>query len=434
MSIESINAFERASKLKIPELCSLPIRDVESLVVDFTDSEIKHILRDDPFMKNYVLSMWEKLNHKTVLETYPWDQIISVVDFCNAKCGICMSWLKTDGFLSLGDLPMFDNLFSYAKKLTLTGGEPTAHPNFGELIQYIAGKVDLRGTIYLTTNGSKLDRYYDQLKDIGNLKIICSLNAATSETHHQLMKLSPGSFERILDSIRFFRSNKTFIIVSMVVTGENLAEIPAFIDLCHDLDVNSIMLRNIAPETGTVPLPDNSGSFFPAYNHSDFHKLVADARKAIERSTIFINSAPDQWSIELPPITKQSEADVKNSIDTFRRSHNETIVTRGDPMSAEERCNDHALVDMGDPHNRVTPFSCNRAYYSTVIYDKHLALIPCCFMDGVPGYKKMGLLTSRDFFELWNLPAYVGLRRSFRDGQLYPKCKVCPYPNEPGAT
>ncbi len=424
MSFVTRNPFERVDKLKVSE--------VESLVLDFTDSEIKRFLGHDPLLKNYVLNIWEKVNNKTVLETYPWNLLINPVDFCNAKCGFCMSWIKKDGFIKLGDLPKFDTLFSHARVLTLSGGEPTTHPNFGELIQYIANKIDHQHCYFsFITNGYRVDRYYDQLKDI-NIGAAFSLNAATAETHHQVMKLPPGSFSRITDSIRFFRSHNRYVNATMVVTSQNLVEIPAFIDLCHDLDVNLICFHTVKSDTGSFPMPDNSGSFSPPYLHPDFPKLVAEASKAIERSTIKVCATPDQWGNEVSLFTGQSTVDAKVAIDEFRRLHMKPIMTCGEPMSDEECRADPHNYDLGDPYNRVAPFPCNFVYHAIGCFHSDLAISPCCHMEKIPGYKKVGFRASEDFFLLWNSPAYVALRRSLWEGPLFPKCKVCTYQTAPG--
>ncbi len=431
ISVIKKDSSDPINNTKLNELVYLPVAEAESFLLDLTQDEIKNSLVHDPWLQNYILSLWEKVNGKTILETYPWSLLIGMVDFCNAKCGFCTSWLKQDGMLSLDNLTKFDTLFSHAKVLTLTGGEPTAHPNFIEVIQHIANRIDPRCYFSFITNGSRIDRYFDQLNDI-DVAVSFSLNAATAQTHHQVMKLRPGTFERILESIRTLRTLNKSVNASMVVTCQNIAEVPAFIELCQNLDVTTIMVRTINPGTGAFPMPDNTGVYSPPYLHPDFDKLVEKARLAIERSTITILGDPDQWGTELPTPPKVSETDSKNLLNEFRERHRKPVLTCGEPVNYKKLLADPGIIDLGDPYNRVVPFSCNWVYYSATFAYNDLAMSPCCFMEAVPGHERMGFLASETIFKLWNSPAYVALRQSLQAGPLYPKCKVCPYQTAPG--
>jgi hypothetical protein len=104
-----------------------------------------------------------------------------------------------------------------------------------------------------------------------------------------------------------------------------------------------------------------------------------------------------------------------------------SVLTKGEPLSEQEARADSAALDRGNPYGRSHPFSCNLVYYSVQILDKAMTVYACCFMPRVPGFETMRFAATDDFFELWNSPALVQLRRSLQQGPLYPACKSCTY-------
>ena len=48
----------------------------------------------DPWMYNFLLSIWEFARGKTHLTSYPWNITLPIADVCNARCEFCTSWLE----------------------------------------------------------------------------------------------------------------------------------------------------------------------------------------------------------------------------------------------------------------------------------------------------------------------------------------------------
>lgn len=119
---------------------------------------------------------------------------VSVTDRCDFRCVYCMSedmtFLPKSEILSMEELDRLCSAFVERgiKKIRLTGGEPLVRRGIMELIGSLkrhikSGKLD---ELTLTTNGSQLERYAEELAGHGVKRINVSLDT-----------LDPGKFESI---------------------------------------------------------------------------------------------------------------------------------------------------------------------------------------------------------------------------------------------
>lgn len=117
---------------------------------------------------------------------------ISVTDRCNLRCIYCM---PPDGvrLMSHSDMISYEEIFAIVKaaselgisKVRLTGGEPLVRLGLPNLVGMLA-KIDKIDDIALTTNGSLLSKYAEELKSAGLNRVNVSLDT-----------LKPDKFEYI---------------------------------------------------------------------------------------------------------------------------------------------------------------------------------------------------------------------------------------------
>ncbi|MEQ9575069.1 MAG: radical SAM protein, partial [Rhodospirillales bacterium] len=119
---------------------------------------------------------------------------VSVTDPCDFRCVYCMAedmtFLPKADILSLEELDRLCSAFvrKGVKKLRLTGGEPLVRRNIMSLIRSLGRHLktgDLE-ELTLTSNGSQLARFADELVDAGVRRINVSLDT-----------LDPDRFEAI---------------------------------------------------------------------------------------------------------------------------------------------------------------------------------------------------------------------------------------------
>jgi len=283
-----------------------PLGEVEGLARQLGRPEFLRQVPPQPILQNFALSIWEFVHGQTVLTSRPWNLSLPVADLCNARCTFCTSWLDGRKLLDLDDLDRFESVLGTALQVGLTGhGEPLAHPQFDELCDRLTAICDARAILYTITNGYFLSKWRDQL-DRSNLRSYSiSLNAATAETHDAVMGLGPDAFPRIIEAIsglvelgrRPGRSRTIWI--SMVVTRQNLAEIPAFVELGNRLGITTIRLGTLLPQAGL--LPGLNYHLLPPYLHPEFDRLRQSAVAAIRDSQIPVVAEPRSWEQRVLP-------------------------------------------------------------------------------------------------------------------------------------
>jgi SynChlorMet cassette radical SAM/SPASM protein ScmF len=125
-----------------------------------------------------------------------------------------------------------------------TGGEPTIHPRFGELLG-IQKNLGIHGD--LETNGMEID---DDLarhlarSDMRNISV--SLDGAVPETHDRI-RGGRGFFERTIRGIRSLVNAGFQPQLILTLMRANVGEMSAFFDLARTLGAGSVKLNILQP-------------------------------------------------------------------------------------------------------------------------------------------------------------------------------------------
>jgi MoaA/NifB/PqqE/SkfB family radical SAM enzyme len=402
-----------------------------------TEASLQRVLADDPWLHNYARNAWEFVHRRTVLTTYPPDVCIPIADVCNARCTFCTSWLEGTRITTLEEIDGFEEVLRYARWLGLAGhGEPLAHPRIREILTRLATWLDSRATAYVITNGIYLSGLMDDLIRSRVRQFAISLNAATAATHREVMGLPKGSFEDILESIRGVVARRethgTTVSTSMVITQQNLPEVPAFIELANTMGVDRIQLKTLAPVGG--PIEGLNFHLLPPYEHPDYPSLKANAVAAIHASSVPVQVDIDSWDVSIFPPDVERTLRVQTlpivSRDEAVRNRQLRETWRSQPKY-HEKTSGRVLEEVLDfdginPFGRTTPFACRAPYRHLYINDFSFNLSPCCYLPGVPGSEPAVYAGSGRFMEAWNSDALVTLRRRLSDGPLFNMCTKCP--------
>lgn len=116
---------------------------------------------------------------------------ISVTDRCDFRCVYCMaedmSFVPRAEVLTLEEIYQIARTFTElgVRKIRLTGGEPLVRNNVMSLIENL-GQLPGLDELVMTTNGSQLTRYAEDLRKAGLKRLNISLDS-----------LDPGKFRRI---------------------------------------------------------------------------------------------------------------------------------------------------------------------------------------------------------------------------------------------
>jgi len=174
---------------------------------------------------------------------------LSVTDRCDLRCTYCMAEKMT--FLPRSDLLNAEELELVAqsfiargvKKIRVTGGEPLVRRNIldimSRLSKYLGQGLE---EITLTTNGTQLAKYAEDLAGLGVRRINVSLDSLNPETFARITR--GGKLSQVLDGIAAAQSHGLKIKLNVVALKmENAAEIPSIIEWSHRRDIDVTLIE-----------------------------------------------------------------------------------------------------------------------------------------------------------------------------------------------
>jgi cyclic pyranopterin phosphate synthase len=166
---------------------------------------------------------------------------VSVTDRCDFRCVYCMAedmtFLPKAEILSLEELDRLCSAFvrKGVKKLRLTGGEPLVRRNIMSLIRSLGRHLktgDLE-ELTLTSNGSQLARFADELVDAGVRRINVSLDTLDPDRFEAITRW--GKLDKVLDGIDAARKAGLHVKINTVALKNfNEDELDRMIEYCGE--------------------------------------------------------------------------------------------------------------------------------------------------------------------------------------------------------
>ena len=166
---------------------------------------------------------------------------VSVTDRCDFRCVYCMSedmtFLPKAEILSLEELDRLCSAFvrKGVRKLRLTGGEPLVRRNIMSLLRNLSRHLDDGSLeeLTLTTNGSQLTRFAQELRDCGVRRVNVSLD--TLDPHKFRAITRWGRFEQVMDGLRAAKQAGLGVKINTVaLKGVNDDEFDRLITWCGE--------------------------------------------------------------------------------------------------------------------------------------------------------------------------------------------------------
>ena len=164
---------------------------------------------------------------------------LSVTDRCDLRCTYCMP--EKMQFLPRSDVLTLDELHKLAlgfiargvRKIRITGGEPLVRRDAVELIHALGRHVGQGlDELTLTTNGTQLSRYADDLMAAGVRRINVSLDTLDADLYTQITRR--GRLADVLEGITAARDAGLQVKINVVALKDlNEAEIPDIIAWAH---------------------------------------------------------------------------------------------------------------------------------------------------------------------------------------------------------
>jgi len=175
---------------------------------------------------------------------------VSVTDRCDFRCVYCMAedmtFLPKAEILSLEELDRACSAFirKGVKKLRLTGGEPLVRRNIMSLVRALGrhlktGDLD---ELTLTTNGSQLERYAAELKEVGVRRLNVSLDTLDPTKFTAITRW--GKLDQVIAGIEAAkRAGLEVKINAVALKGVNDDEFDDLVAWCGERDYDLTLIE-----------------------------------------------------------------------------------------------------------------------------------------------------------------------------------------------
>jgi GTP 3',8-cyclase len=190
-----------------------------------------------------------------------------------------MSFLPKKDVLTLDELHRLCSIFidKGVRRIRLTGGEPLVRKDIMELVRGLGERLkDGLEELTLTTNGSQLSRYADELVDCGVRRINVSLDTLNPEKFQRITRW--GDFTKVMQGIEAAqRAGLKIKINTVALKGFNEQEIPALIDFAHGRGMDLTLIETMP--MGEVD-EDRTEQYLP----------LSDVRKRLEHRFTLVDT------------------------------------------------------------------------------------------------------------------------------------------------
>jgi len=220
--------------------------------------------------------------------------VVELTNRCNLSCRHCFAGRHG----GRDDLPLevLDKLLAGAKelgieRLAFTGGEPTLHPRFPEIVRRTS---EAGYEFSLVTNGQNFPSIYAHIlpyrQQLG--VVTFSLDGATEETHEHLR--GKGAYIKVLQAVSICVVDKIPFTFNFTVTAHNRHELEDMARLATNLGSHGLRFGHLLPTPSAV-----------SHNLT----LSPEGRKAVEKEIrdlrrkypLPVAMAPGYYTTELFP-------------------------------------------------------------------------------------------------------------------------------------
>lgn len=180
----------------------------------------------------------------------PANYILELTQACNNRCAGCGN---VYAHRSMTPMPsstwkmIIESFAGQAAQITLSGGEPTLHPEFFDILTCATARDAL---VNIFTNGRWVEprRFVERLRGWPNLGgLLISLHGATAASHEAFTKV-PGSFNETLSNIALAVEAGIPVALSSIITHQSWQDVDALFALARRIGIEYLTFpRYIGP-------------------------------------------------------------------------------------------------------------------------------------------------------------------------------------------
>ena len=286
----------------------------------FKRAKVEKLLTDR-YARNAVLNLVESFEHfgikKPMSLVAPFLVVWDFTHKCNLRCKHCYSnsgAVEEEELTTEQALAVVDQLAdAHVTALAFSGGEPLTRKDFFQVARYAAD----RGLyISLASNGTLLTKENVQkIKEAKVNYIDISIDGATAKTHDDFRGV-PGAFEKAVAGLKNCVDADICACIATTVGKNNMAELPAIIDLAEQLKVERFTYFNFIPAGRGKAHADQDLS---PQEREDIMRYLLNRMSAGCKTTI-LATAP-----QLARVAAQCQGDAGTGEVTMALAHMQTV-------------------------------------------------------------------------------------------------------------
>lgn len=209
--------------------------------------------------KEETLRSFHNFSQTTELPQYPLEVFLEISNVCDLKCAMCGTFSALDqwrffhlketerGFFDATKQTSLESVLKHAVLVHCFGyGEPTIHPNFKEIMDYIS---EFEVLIDFFTNGMHLtEDLCEFLVKKKVFRVYVSFSGSTKEDYENVY--IGGNFETVLNGIKLlnktkkkYKSNYPQIEINSLAFQHHVDKIVNFVNLMANYGANTINLK-----------------------------------------------------------------------------------------------------------------------------------------------------------------------------------------------
>lgn len=182
---------------------------------------------------------------------YPVHAVFELTDGCNLSCPHCYRKARRRGYAVAPIEQLLKGLRDLrsngVRVVEFTGGEPTLHPQFTQIIQ---SALELFDTVGIISNGTLLrPKEIEQFPNPRNLIVQVDLDGPTAAIHHRVHggNRNLDAFTPVLAAIRACSTRGIFTRVAVNATPLNLDTIEQTVDMAFQLGASVVGIAPVMP-------------------------------------------------------------------------------------------------------------------------------------------------------------------------------------------
>lgn len=189
--------------------------------------------------------------------SFPIHYTLEITQECNQYCSGCGNVGMGDkgkGLSSIEWKKIFEEIKPHAANIRISGGEPTLHPEFEDII-YQLKYLDLSFVLFTNAQWADAEKLCGIIKTVEQCDgMLISLHGADANTHESFTK-TPGSFHNTIKNIELAIREGLRVATSTVITKYNFQMIDRIVKLGEALGVESVIFARYLPVRDFSLLP-----------------------------------------------------------------------------------------------------------------------------------------------------------------------------------